>query len=390
MPLSTAGPGFQIRKGGKQLFVFDLNVLDDNSRKVYGMATGPHLDRENETILKKAVEDALPNFMMLPIMHLDHTERPVGWFTKAEFKGQNLYVEACVKPTSDCDIFWKDVVKASKVGKPYQFSIFGDRVDCTASCALDPPKRTEPCITKALELYSISICQPGSAINPNTFAEVMKAMSITAGLGKATDSASNMIHPTTDGKYPKKRSTMAPPKENDKKEETTEPQPPMKDASDGPDQTEQGAAPEGGGSEIKELLTQIVERLQSLEASIGLNKAEPVDEEKKKEDEDMEEKIEKGPACAKKAELAVKPAEPDVTTITKADLGRIAKAEERLATLETRLNAIEKSTAKGPSVVILDPAAAKEALEKDPTKAPVMKSAASAMVAGFGKVSKGG
>lgn len=373
MPSITAGPGFQVRKGGKQLFVFDLKVLDGSIRKVCGIATGPQLDRENETILKKAIEEALPAFMHLPIMHLDHTERPVGWFTKAEFQGQNLYVEACVKPTSDCDAFWNDVVKASRTGKPYQFSIFGDRVECTPSCALhpaDPKRKQDPCITKALVLYSISICQPGTAINPNTFAEVMKALALQTaekGLVKATDSASNMIHPTTDGNYPKEViKTMEP--EDEKK-------------VPGAPATEQAAPqePSGEGSEIKQLLTTIVERLQSLESSIGLNKAEPEDE--KKEEDDEKKEVQKSP-CAKKAEAP--PAEP--STFTKAELGRITKAEERIAALETELDTLKKSAAKPTNVIVIDPSAAKDGDSQDPTKAPVQKSAGASNALNFEKI----
>ena len=390
MPFKTAGPGHQIRKGGKQLFVFDLNVLDDSSRKVFGIATGPQLDRENETILKAAIEKALPNFMMLPIMHLDHTERPVGWFTKAEFRGQDLYVEACVKPTSDCDEFWQDVRKASSESRPYQFSIFGDRVECTPSCALDPQHRTEPCITKALDLYSISICQPGTAINPNTFAEVMKAMNLstTQGPRKATDSASNMIHPTTDGKYPKKGSTMVPEPEEKK------PQMPVRDSGNGPSQEELPGADNAGDGDGKgrntdaviELLTQVVERLQSLESSLGLYKAKPEDEMAEKKPDDEEKEVVKCPVCAKKAEV---PAAPQETTITKADLGRIAKAEERLGAIEGKLDLIMKSMARGLDVVVLDPALNK-AMAKDEqgNMAPIEKSAGAAQVANFGKLFK--
>jgi len=390
MPLLTAGPGHQIRKGGKQLFVFDLNVLDDSTRKVYGLATDPQLDRENETILKKAIEEALPNFMMLPIMHLDHTERPVGWFTKAEFRGQDLYVEACVKPTSDCDEFWRDVVKASRLGKPYQFSIYGDRVECTPSCALDPSARSEPCITKALALYSISICQPGSAINPNTFAEVMKAMSIVRTntqrpCRKATDSASGMIHPTTDGKYPKEvTKTMDPEDEKEKGSPESGSQPPMKDVSDGPEL--ENKEPEGGGDmkPVIELLTQVVQRLQSLESSLGLYKAEtkPEDEEDEKKPDDEEKEIMKSP-CAKKA--AAQPAPVESVTITKAELGRLQKAEAQIATLTAELTQIKKSTAKGPEMIVIDPSVIKKSATDDPTKEPNEKSLASAMISGFGK-----
>jgi len=390
MPLLTAGPGLQVRKGGKQLFVFDLNVLDDSTRKVYGLATDPQLDRENETILKKAIEEALPNFMMLPIMHLDHTERPVGWFTKAEFRGQDLYVEACVKPTSDCDEFWKDVKKASGMGKPYQFSIYGDRVECTPSCALDPKSRTEPCITKALALYSISICQPGSAINPNTFAEVMKAMSIVRTntqrpCRKATDSASGMIHPTTDGKYPKEvTKTMPEPEEKEKGSPETGSQPPMEDVSDGPEL--ENEEPEDGGGDMKpviELLTQIVQRLQSLESSLGLYKAEKPDKEEGEKKPDDEEK--ETMKCSAKKATVVESAKLESVTISKAELGRLQKAEAQIATLTAELTQIKKSTAKGPEMIVIDPSVIKKSATDDPTKEPIVKSAASSMIKGFGK-----
>lgn len=393
MPLTTAAPGHQIRKGGKQLFVFDLNVLDDSTRKVFGLATGPQLDRENETILKAAIEDALPNFMMLPIMHLDHTERPVGWFTKAEFRGQDLYVEACVKPTSDCDEFWGKVVKASQAGKPYQFSIYGDRVHSTPSCALHPSERKEPCITKALELYSISICQPGTAINPNTFAEVIKAM-IPQGLVKATDSASNLIHPTTDGKYPKKGSTMVPP--DKEKNPEKKPQPPMEDTSDGPDMgkpkpetgepemdSATGGESDGGTKAVIELLTQVVQRLQSLESSLGLYKAKPevgmtesVPSKKKEDEEELS-----TAKCTKKADV---PVPEDPNAIIKANLDRITKAEERLTAVEEKVNLIMKAIPKQPDVIVLDPKLNAEMAKEDKT-APVQKSAASA---NLGKLAK--
>lgn len=363
MPLSS-GPGLQFRKGGKQLFVFDLNVLDNSTRKVYGKATGPQLDRENETILKAAIEDALPNFMQLPIMHLDHTERPVGWFTKAEFQGQDLFVEARIKPTSDCDALWADVVRASKAGKPYQFSIYGDRKVASKSCSLsvdDPRRKTNPCITKSLELYSISICQPGTAINPNTFADVVKAW----------DSAStNLIHPVTDGKYPKKGSRMAfPPKkeeENTKEAPPAEesPQEPIRETDNGPapDEEQPGESEGGGGmKEVIDLLTQIVQRLQTLESSLGLQKSEVTEENMEEKKPDEPEK------CAKKAEVpAVEPKED--TTFSKANLDRITKAEAEIGTMKTQItelagkvDTLMKSTAQKTETLVIDPEAIKKA-----------------------------
>jgi hypothetical protein len=402
---STAGPGHQIRKGGKQLFAFDLTVLDDSTRKVCGIATGPDLDRENEMILKEAIENALPDFMMLPIMHLDHTERPVGWFTKAEFHGDDLYVEACVKPTADCDEFWQDVKSASADGKPFQFSIFGDRLECTQSCALlpdDPKRQDEPCITTSLKLYSISICQPGTAINPNTFAEVMKAMAIerrsqesttisttSPGLGKATDSGSALIHPTTDGTYPKKDGTMV--KTDDENLKSPgEAQPPIKDASNGPDRDEQGsedqAGQQGDMQPVIDLLTQVVERQQSLESSLGLYKSEtkPDDEEKPDEKDDPDDKEELKKCPLKPAQKAAAVTEP----VTKAVLGRIEKAEGRMIQIEKRIDRIEKSTAKGPDVILVDPVmnkAMEQTANKDGAN-PIVKSAGAEQLSNFEKL----
>ena len=382
-----------LRKGEKQLFTFDLQHLaGDNDRKVWGMASCPDIDKEGEIIMKAAVEESLKDFMKLPVMHLNHTERPIGWFVKAEFRGQNLYVEGRIKPTSDCDDVWSQIEK----GKLAQWSIYGDRVDATPSCALDPALRSasEPCVTKALDLYSISLCDKGTAINSQTFAQVMKSIikaktTKAKCLGKATTSALNMIHPTTDGKYPKKGSTMVQP-EPEKKPET-----PMRDAGNGPSHAEQPAAENAGGVEgaggnqnaVIELLTQVVERLQSLESSLGLYKAEKkpemaetADEEKKEEDE-----IEKCPA--KKAEpLAPAPAS---TEIAKAELGKIAKAEARITELEAQITKIMKSTPRVPEVVVLDPVLNKAMAKDDKgTMQPIEKSAGSANVSGFGRLFK--
>ena len=394
MPLLTTGPGHQLRKGGKQLFTFELHHLaENNERKVWGMASSPDIDREGEVIMKAAIEKSLHNFMALPIMHLNHTERSIGWFTKAEFRGQDLYVEGRIKPTSDCDPVWDDIEK----GTLNQWSIYGDRVEATPSCALDPSMRNKACITNALDLYSISLCDKGTAINSRTFAEVVKSIinqkKQAQGLGtakKATDSASNLIHPTTDGKYPKKGSKMVP--EPEKK-----PNFPMKDASNGPSQEEQPSAENAGGVEgagegetggdtnaVIDLLTQIVERLQSLESSLGLYKSE---EKPKMEDpeEKKEEEIVKSP-CAKKAEAATVPAP---TEITKAELGQIAKAEARITVLEAQLTKIMKSTPKLPEVVVLDPKL-NQAMARDDkgNMQPIEKSAGSSNISGFGRLFK--
>jgi len=396
MPLITTGQAHQIRKGGKQLYAFELHHLaGDNERKVWGLASSPDIDREGEVILKSAIEESLTDFMALPIIHLNHTERSIGWFTKAEFRGQDLYVEGRIKPTSDCDQVWNEIEK----GTLTQWSIYGDRVKATPSCALDPSMRQEPCVTKALDLYSISLCDKGTAINSRSFAEVMKSVTTiikAQGLGtakKATDSASHLIHPTTDGKYPKKGSTMVQP-EPEKK-----PQMPVRDAGNGPSPEEQPAADNAGGVEgagqgevggdtnaVIDLLTQIVERLQSLESSLGLYKSEEKPKVEDPEKEKEEEKIVKCPPGMKKAET---PAVPAPTEISKAELGKIAKAEARITELEAQLTKIMKSTPRVPEIVVLDPALNKAMAKDDKgNMQPIEKSAGSSNISGFGRLFK--
>ena len=398
MPLITTGHAqTQIRKGGKQLYTFELHHLaGDNERKVWGLASSPDIDREGEVILKSAIEESLIDFMALPIIHLNHTERSIGWFTKAEFRGQDLYVEGRIKPTSDCDQVWDEIEK----GTLTQWSIYGDRVKATPSCALDPSMRQEPCVTKALDLYSISLCDKGTAINSRSFAEVLKSVTTiikAQGLGtakKATDSASHMIHPTTDGKYPKKGSTMVKPEPEEKK-----PNFPMKDASNGPSQAEQPSAESAGGVEgagqgevggdtnaVIDLLTQIVERLQSLESSLGLYKSEEKPKTEDPEEEKEEDNIVKCPQGMKKAEVPVLPAP---TEISKAELGKIAKAEARITELEAQITTIMKSTPRVPEIVVLDPALNKAMAKDDKgNMQPIEKSAGSSNITGFGRLFK--
>jgi hypothetical protein len=156
----------------------------------------------------------------------------------------------------------------------------------------------------------------------------------------------------------------------------------MEDVSDGPEL--ENKEPEGGGDmkPVIELLTQVVQRLQSLESSLGLYKAEtkPDDEEDEKKPDDEEKETMK---CS--AKKAAAPAPVESVTITKAELGRLQKAEAQIATLTAELTQIKKSTAKGPEMIVIDPSEIKKSATDDPTKEPNEKSLASAMISGFGK-----
>jgi len=171
-----------------------------------------------------------------------------------------------------------------------------------------------------------------------------------------------------------------------------EAQPPMKDASTGPQNetnpdrdrqgTEDQAGQNGNWQPVIDLLTQVVERLQSLESSLGLYKAEkkPDEDEEKPGDNpddgtDDKEQVKKCPQ---------KPAQKAATEDTVAK-SQLAKAEQRISDLEKQLNELRKSAKKGPEVIVIDPAAAKDA-QKDVQGNPVMKSAGAEQIANFNKI----
>lgn len=381
MPLSY--PDTLIQKG-EQLFVFDLqHVMENNERKVWGRAQCPEVDREKEVVLKAAMEAALQDFMALPIMHYNHSERPVGWFTKAYFEGQELYVEGRIKNTPDTNDVWEDIVK----GRLAQWSIFGRRIQGSPECQVPPHQRISPCITKALHLYSISICPRNTAINPRTFAQVMKAL---------TSSDTSLIHPTTDEKF-RRRDTM--PLPNDPT--AAGPQPPLGDTVVAPSPA---AAPGQTGSlgSTEELLQQLVQKLSNLETLVGggasgqtVQKC-PVCSKEKEKDKTMtkadgtpeatpaQDNIQKADDLMVKASEAMTKA---ADLITKAET-RLAAVEQENTVLKGRLDKIDevlKSTARPPNLLVLDPKAAAEAAKAAPGGT-IVKSAGSNNIRNFDQV----
>jgi hypothetical protein len=155
-------------------FTFTVDVLgwDPESRRIWGRASAPVPDGENEIIEAPALAEALPDFLALPVLMWDHTDRPVGLAPKAWFEGDQFYIDGNLKPTSDCD----DLAARLEAGEKFQFSIGGKRRAGSPSCRLRPEARREPCRTTALDLYSISLCPRGTAQNPTTFCEIRKAL----------------------------------------------------------------------------------------------------------------------------------------------------------------------------------------------------------------------
>lgn len=161
-----------LQKGSGLQLVADFEISGD--REIYGIAHVPAIDRENELILADAIRAALPQYMELPILHVQHTERPVGTVTKAVVDGEGkLHLYGKIKETPDTDDVWEDI----KGGRLNKFSIFGKRLAGSPECSLSPGQRINPCITKSLQLFSISVVGD-NAMNPETFLEVAKAYGV--------------------------------------------------------------------------------------------------------------------------------------------------------------------------------------------------------------------
>lgn len=153
------------------------------------MAHTPTIDKEKEIILSEAIKKALPYFMELPIIHLNHSERPIGIVKSARIAEDQLIIEGNFKNTSDADDVWGEIL----AGRLNKFSIYGRRLEGSPECSVDPNLRNQPCITKAIWLDSISVCGD-NAINPNTFLEVIKSFE-----SKAETTGSSLTHNTVDG-----------------------------------------------------------------------------------------------------------------------------------------------------------------------------------------------
>lgn len=187
---------------------FDLSIISESERIMEGVCSLPTVDRENEIILREALEKAIPMFMVLPVQHLQHSERPVGLIEKMWFDDEGrLHNRFRIKNTPDCDDVWESaqraMVKIAK-GEPVgsndlcKQSIAGRRLEGTASCKLRPWERTDPCITKALWLDSVTLCG-GNAIHGDSWAKITKAVAEGLPILSASAETSAMLKNRVDG-----------------------------------------------------------------------------------------------------------------------------------------------------------------------------------------------
>lgn len=316
-----------IQKGGDVQLTVDFSF--DTDRKIHGVAHFETVDRENEKILIEAIERALPQYMQHPILHHQHTERPVGTVTKATIEGKSFYVEGAIYDTPDTDDVWGEIVS----GKLNKFSIFGRRDSGSPECKLRPEARFNPCVTKALTLFSISVVGD-NAMNQSTFLKVAKADGIIKG---------NYM-------------------EEDEKKEQDEERVEEK-ADESPDLLEEPGnkssmlkSMEDYGNRlgaIESTLAQLVESDQKVHE--GMDKAEESDE----MEETKEESVEKCSDMKKAEESTI--VEPDFITkaaldeITKAYLEKVDTIQKAHDALVARVEKMEKETIeKGGTIIVVD------------------------------------
>lgn len=180
------------------VWTVQVRALEGSDRRFWGEVSSPTIDRENEVVDPAGLEDALEAFMALPVIDFFHTGIPVGLVTKAWWKGDRLRIEGRVKPTADCDPIWQGL----QDGTLSELSIWGKRLSGTPECRLRPDQRSRarPCVTKAIRMYTISLCPTGTAVNRDAWAEVLDpAVPFEDLVRKAMTTASALIHPTVDG-----------------------------------------------------------------------------------------------------------------------------------------------------------------------------------------------
>ena len=320
-----------IQKGSDVQLTVDFSIETD--RKIRGVAHFEDVDRENEIILIEAIEHALPQFMQHPILHYQHTERPVGTVTKAFIKDKSFNVEASIFETEDTDDVWSEI----ESGKLNKFSIFGRRDSGSPECKMHPSARFSPCVTKALTLFSISTVGD-NAMNQKTFLEV----------AKADDTGSALIHTTTDGTS-KKRNDME--EEDKKKEDQSEVE---EKADEAPELLEEP----GNRSAMMKSIEEYGTRLSAIEETLKGFTA------KAEESDEMEETKEDMEKCSgvKKAEESTT-VEPEFITkaaldeITKAYIAKVDSIEKAYTDLKDRVEKMEKQTIeKGGNIIVINKA----------------------------------
>lgn len=175
------------------------------------MISSPKPDSENEVIETAAMRQALHNFMKHPILHYQHTERPVGTALEAVVKSTGeTHIEAEIYDTDDTDDVW-DLIEKGQLSK---YSIYGRRKQTAGQCHLSPHQRTSPCITKSLDLWSVSIVGT-NAVNQDTYLEIAKARLPDEEYGEFAENLGLIYKSRPDNEYLKGDTMVPEPKKTD-------------------------------------------------------------------------------------------------------------------------------------------------------------------------------
>lgn len=147
-----------------QEITFNHTIIDESKRIIEGVATAPIYDRTNELITSDAIKKAIPDYMVLPVLTVQHKEFVAGLVKKAWFDDDDrLHIKAQLKNTRDVDKIWELI----KSGELNSFSISGTRNVTTCNIA-----STAPCVTSDICLNAITICGD-NAINQAAYFDVV-------------------------------------------------------------------------------------------------------------------------------------------------------------------------------------------------------------------------
>jgi len=352
---------FQILKAEPLEFDIDFKVASDY--KIQGVASTPDVDRQREKILLDAFREAIPLFMKAPFLHVHHTERPVGVVTKAEITDNGLEIEANI--FDHCTDIWELILEKSL----NKFSIYGVRKAGTFECKLPVNQRTSPCITKAIELWSISVVG-NNAVNPNSYLDIVKSYADFYKndeiLIKTEDTNSNLVHTVTDGTHMDEEEKKKKESEEEKAEGSVDDEQAKQAVTDDKDMgLELIKEPTNVSSimdeiqSMKETLGKLVESDAKVHATMDKGEEDMEDKDKKKEEEVEKCNDMKKAEEPDKKEETVAPVEyiqkADLETIQKAVIDTITKAfDERITKMETTIEEMKKETIqKGGNVVVL-------------------------------------
>lgn len=153
---------------GTNVIEFNPNIIDESERIIEGVSTGPVVDRTGELITKEAIEAAVPDFMVLPILTVLHKSYVVGKVLKSEVDDNGyMRVRAVLKQTKDTDKVWELV----KSGYLNSFSIAGTRTNTTCS-----RYGSGNCVTTGITMNNITLCPSAEAANQAAYLDVVKTI----------------------------------------------------------------------------------------------------------------------------------------------------------------------------------------------------------------------